>query len=202
MIKTMPPKHLPIDERHPVGHAPMMLAQASAMVSRAPVLLTDVLAEEFDALYRFARRMGLAEADTEDALQEVALVCAQKSSAEVENGRAYLFGITYKVASRLRERKRKHDPTEPLEDIVIADPHASPEEALQEREARRLLDAILDSLPDDERAVLILCDIEEQTMAEVASELGLPPGTVASRLRRARESFVAARTRLEGRVRS
>ena len=165
--------------------------------------LAQVLHVEFDALYRFSRRMGLAEADTEDVLQEVALVCAKRGSdADIDNARAYLFGIAFKVATRIRDRVRKNAPDAELDDVAVLDPKATPEEALAERQARKLLDAILASLPDDERAVFILCDIEEQTMAEVALHLDLAPGTVASRLRRARENFAAARVRLDRSQRS
>ena len=61
---------------------------------------------------------------------------------------------------------------------------------------------VLDRLPLQLRAVLVLADLEEMTMAKIAEMLDLPPGTVASRLRRARELFVAearaARIALEG----
>ncbi|CAN5652966.1 RNA polymerase sigma factor [soil metagenome] len=166
---------------------------------RKESVLDRALRTELDALYRFARRMGLMEADAEDVLQEVALVCARKGDVEVENARAYLFGVAFKIATRIRDRVRREAPPSLAMPNVASDPSDGPEAALQDRQARRLLDAILDSLPDDERAVFILCEIEEETMAEVAVQLSLPAGTVASRLRRARESFANARKRLERR---
>lgn len=173
------------------------------MAHTEPEVLHRALQAEFDALYRFSRRMGLSEADTEDALQEVALVCLKKQSATdttVENPRAYLFGVMFKVATRIRDSARRRGGHAPLDDVSLPDSQATPEEALQNHDTQRLLDGILDTLSDDERAVLILCDIEEQTMAEVATHLDVAPGTVASRLRRARENFSRARTRLERRM--
>lgn len=173
----------------------------AARSTEASDALTRALHVELDALYRFVRRMGLTEADTEDALQEVALVCSTMNhEMSVHSPRGYLFGIAYKIASRLRQRARSAGPD--VADLQIRDSAATPEEALERQQARRLLDAILDTLPDGERAVFLLCDVEEHTMAEVAEHLDIPPGTVASRLRRARETFTASRARLERSMRS
>jgi RNA polymerase sigma-70 factor (ECF subfamily) len=70
------------------------------------------------------------------------------------------------------------------------------------REARRVLDQILDGLSEDLRAVFLLYELEGQTMAEIASILGTPMGTVASRLRRAREEFQTAARRFQSETRS
>ncbi|MFT3771354.1 MAG: sigma factor-like helix-turn-helix DNA-binding protein [Minicystis sp.] len=51
-------------------------------------------------------------------------------------------------------------------------------------------------MPLDLRAVFVLFELEQATMAEIAAMLDLPPGTVASRLRRAREHFQAAARRI------
>jgi RNA polymerase sigma-70 factor (ECF subfamily) len=52
-----------------------------------------------------------------------------------------------------------------------------------------MLDAILSSMPVELCTVFVLFELEELTMAEIAQLLDLAPGTVASRLRRARERF-------------
>ena len=52
-----------------------------------------------------------------------------------------------------------------------------------------VLDALLDGLDEDLRQVFVLYEIEDMTMAAIAELLKVPPGTVASRLRRAREQF-------------
>jgi RNA polymerase sigma-70 factor (ECF subfamily) len=51
------------------------------------------------------------------------------------------------------------------------------------------MDRVLESMPIALRSVLVLYEMEEMTMAEIAVMLGIPPGSVASRLRRAREHF-------------
>jgi RNA polymerase sigma-70 factor (ECF subfamily) len=79
------------------------------------------------------------------------------------------------------------------------DPAPGADVALDDERARRLLDDVLDRLPMDLRAVFVLAELEELTMATIAELLELPPGTVASRLRRARERFAeeAARVRAQ-----
>ena len=57
------------------------------------------------------------------------------------------------------------------------------------RRSRSTKQRVLNDLPMELRAVFVLYELEELTMAEIASTLGLPPGTVASRLRRSRELF-------------
>jgi RNA polymerase sigma-70 factor (ECF subfamily) len=57
------------------------------------------------------------------------------------------------------------------------------------RRARALLDEIIDGMPLELRVVFILSEIEQMTAASIAELEGIPPGTVASRLRRAREVF-------------
>ncbi|MDX2091773.1 MAG: sigma-70 family RNA polymerase sigma factor [Kofleriaceae bacterium] len=62
----------------------------------------------------------------------------------------------------------------------------SPAEVADRQRARAVLDRILDAMDDDLRAVFVLYELEELTMSEIANTLELTPGTVASRLRRAR----------------
>jgi RNA polymerase sigma-70 factor (ECF subfamily) len=64
-----------------------------------------------------------------------------------------------------------------------------------------LLDEALESLDTPHREVFVLFEIEQMTREEVAEALRIPPGTVASRLRKAREAFRAAAERLQARTR-
>ena len=60
-------------------------------------------------------------------------------------------------------------------------------------------DDLVARLPEDARPVFVLFELEGMTMVEIASCLDIPPGTVASRLRRAREVFSTFVSRLEAR---
>ena len=156
----------------------------------------------YDVLWRFLRRLGVAEADVEDAAQHVLVVFAQREGVVAPGAeRSFLLGSALRVASDFRRksaRSREVAVAEPLDGRI--DPAPNAEERLQERQRRRWLDEVLGALPDDHRAAFVLVDIEEQTMAEAAEILAIPPGTVASRLRRARELFERHAAELKARI--
>jgi RNA polymerase sigma-70 factor (ECF subfamily) len=77
---------------------------------------------------------------------------------------------------------------------AIAEPvdqSLGPDDLADRQKARALLDQVLDQMDEKVRAVFVLFELEELSTAQIAEMLELPPGTVASRLRRARESFGA-----------
>jgi RNA polymerase sigma-70 factor (ECF subfamily) len=66
---------------------------------------------------------------------------------------------------------------------------ANPEQLTDQRQARAMLDRVLDQMDIDLRTVFVLHEFEELNMSEIADVLEIPRGTVASRLRRARLEF-------------
>ncbi len=157
----------------------------------------------YDVVWRFLRRMGVPEAAAEDAVQQVLVVFARRLDS-VDDGaeRSFLLGTALRVASDVR---KQHARLREVADEGAVGSEASTAVAadveLDRRRARKVLDEILERLPGDLRSVFVMCDLEELTMSEAAESLGIPAGTVASRLRRARESFgelaAEARRRLE-----
>ena len=83
--------------------------------------------------------------------------------------------------------------------LDVPDGAANPEELMDQRRARALLDQVLGDMPMDLRAVFVLFELEEMTMMEIATLSDIPPGTVASRLRRARHVFQKAVQKLTAR---
>jgi RNA polymerase sigma-70 factor (ECF subfamily) len=145
----------------------------------------------YDALWRFLRRMGVAESEAEDSVQQVLLVFALRAWAvSPEAERSFLFSTALRVAADYR-RKRHRTAEVAGEDTILAVAHPVPdaEHQLADHELRRLLDNLLEELSPKFRAVFVLAELEEMTMAEISELLRIPPGTVASRLRRARELF-------------
>ena len=71
---------------------------------------------------------------------------------------------------------------------------------MREKEERALLDSALDALDPEAREVFVLHELEQMTMVGIAEALGIRPGTVASRLRRAREQFEQSALRLRSRL--
>jgi RNA polymerase sigma-70 factor (ECF subfamily) len=78
-------------------------------------------------------------------------------------------------------------------DALAAEIHPArdAEAEVEQRRRRECLDRVLDRLAAEHREVFVLAELEDMTMAEIAAVLRIPPGTVASRLRRAREIFEA-----------
>jgi RNA polymerase sigma-70 factor (ECF subfamily) len=141
------------------------------------------------------------EANLDDAVQEVFLVVHRRLGDlhAPEGVRSWLFAIAYNVARDHRRAAQRRGPLEPLPES-LTDQHPDPSQALSRREDLRLLDAALDTLDDPKRAVFVLAEIEQLTVPEIASALGVNVNTVYSRLRLARADFERAVARLRRRT--
>jgi RNA polymerase sigma-70 factor, ECF subfamily len=152
--------------------------------------IAQALVDHFDTVWRSLRRFGVSECQADDAAQRVFLVFADRV-AIVQRGRErpYLIGIAAKIAANVR-RQRSRSREEPSESLDEEPSSAQdPESLLLERQRRRRLDEALATLPELQRQVFVLYELEGFSMPEIASALEIPLGTVASRLRRAREAF-------------
>jgi RNA polymerase sigma-70 factor (ECF subfamily) len=119
-------------------------------------------------------------------------------------GRSSLRTWIYRiVVNRCRNRRRwwcrhRRDKERPIEDVVLVDRAASPEATAARRERARRLQAALAAVSFQHRSVLVLREVEELSCEETAEALGLPTGTVKSRLARAREALRRALLRQGG----
>lgn len=157
----------------------------------------QMVASHFDFIWRSLRRLGLSGADAEDGAQEVFMIAARKlDQIAAGRERSYLFGTALRVASTQRRTaaRRREQPDSELAER--ADPAPRADEALDRRRARALLDDVLAGMDLELRSVFVLFELEEMTAPAIGDLLGIPTGTVASRLRRAREQFRAAVRRL------
>lgn len=152
--------------------------------------LRRIFDEEFDLVWRYLRRLGLGPADADDGAQQVFVIAARKLDCIMPGKeRAFLCGTAYKVAADIRRKttRRREVADEAIGEL--AEPGLRPDDVAEQRRARALLDQALDALPAELRSVFVLFELEELTTPQIADALELPVGTVASRLRRARESF-------------
>ena len=163
--------------------------------------LRATVANHFSFVWRSLRNLGVAQGDVDDAAQQVFLVLSQKLDA-VPSGqeRAFLFGTAVRIASRARRTRNRRREVSELPAQV--DPAPDPEESLDRSQERAWLDEILQRLEPDLRSVFILFAVEDLTVSEISNVLGIPRGTAASRLRRAREEFRGHVRRLEAQSRS
>jgi len=158
-----------------------------------------VYRDEFAFVFRVLRYLGASGADAEDLAHDVFVVVYRRLASYDPSRpiRPWLFGITYRVVLRHRERLAvRGAPAGDTPDLPAREPPV--DRQLEVAEAWAMVAAALGQLPLDQRAVLILHDIEEQTAPEIAAELGVPLNTVYSRLRLARERFAAVLRRSAG----
>jgi RNA polymerase sigma-70 factor, ECF subfamily len=164
-----------------------------------------VLTEHLDALFRTALRLCQGhEADAEDLLQDTALRAYDSYSQlrEPSAARSWLFTILSRThLNRVRTRQRRAelvsaDLDEQAFEAALADwaPVPSPADNVETWQLGEQLTRALDGLPPELRSVVLFVDVEGFTQRDVAGMLGIPEGTVASRLFRARRQL---RTALE-----
>lgn len=144
---------------------------------------SQALLAELPRLRRYARALVGDRAGADDLVQDT-LERAWANAAQWRPGKAlrpWLFGIMHNL--RIDQYRRNVPPLYPLDDAA--------EVATRATQGDRLdvlaLDAALARLPEEQRQVLLLVSLEEMSYGEVASALGIPPGTVMSRLARGRE---------------
>lgn len=164
-----------------------------APIPTAPRSVAELFREHAPFVWRVLRRMGVREADVEDACQEVFLVVHRKLPEFEERSaiRTWIYGITIRVAKDAR-RKRSHEREELVASVPEQTAPDDPHTALGIARARATLDRILDTLDDDKRAAFVLYEIEELPMTEVAGALGCPLQTAYSRLHAARDRVAKA----------
>ena len=172
---------------------PAPAAAPAAKREAAQIRLAALVRQHYDLIWRSLRRLGVREADVDDAAQRVLGVVARKLEViEPRAEKSFVFQTALRVASDMRRAHARVRAT-PDEDALARahDARPNPEEALHRKEARACLDDILDGLSMDLRAVFVLFELEEMSTSEIAATLGIPAGTVSSRLSRARDEFQA-----------
>ncbi|MBI5784038.1 MAG: sigma-70 family RNA polymerase sigma factor [Rhodocyclales bacterium] len=139
---------------------------------------------ELPRLRRYARALVGERAAADDLVQDT-LERAWSRSGQWRPGsdlRAWLFGIMHNL--RIDQLRRPSLDTTALDDQFVEPPaRATQSDSIEFAE----LAAALAALPEEQRAVMLLVALEEMRYEDVAQTLGIPVGTVMSRLARGRE---------------
>jgi RNA polymerase sigma-70 factor (ECF subfamily) len=150
------------------------------------------LAECGPLAYRVARGVLRNTADAEDVAQE-ALLCAYRSFDRLRDRnrfRAWLVRISFRLAlDRLRSAKRREQRDLSWSQPAHQPPAATAEDLAASSEFQVHLDRALEDLPEKLRLVLLLAAMEGHTIDEIAAMLGIPVGTVKSRIFVARKQL-------------
>jgi RNA polymerase sigma-70 factor (ECF subfamily) len=165
--------------------------------------VAQLVAEHGRFVFLTLQRFGVRGPDVEDLAQEVFVVALQRLHPRDPAHRvtSWLWGVCMRVASNHRRRawvrrERPHDePPEPVD--AAGSPDA--EEVAHRRQQRAQLDAILDELDLERRATFVMFEIDGMTCDEIAADMGVPVGTVYSRLHAARRQFQEALRRAQRR---
>lgn len=158
---------------------------------------TMVFRQEFRYVWNALRRLGVHERDLEDVTHEV-FVRVHDQLPLFDPARAlrpWLFGIALGIATNYR-RLARHRVDLMAEVPEPSEPSGAAEEALLQRERVELVHAALQRVPLEQRAVLVLHELDGCTIPDVATTLGLTLNTAYSRLRLGREAFKIALRRL------
>lgn len=152
-------------------------------------------------LFRAALRLTGNRTDAEDLVQETYLRAYAKfhQYAQGTNLKAWLYRIltnTFISEYRKAQRRPKHSPNEDVEDWQLMQAASHDSVGLESAETEALaripstqIQEALHSLSDEQRAVVVLADVESLSYKEIADILDIPIGTVMSRLSRGRASL-------------
>jgi RNA polymerase sigma-70 factor (ECF subfamily) len=163
-------------------------AEPSALAER----MTALVSENADFVWRSLRRLGVADSDVDDALQEVFLVVYRRFPDYEDRGllRAWLFAISRQVASHYHRGQSRTEQRHRglIVDVTAQDPH----EIVARREAVAIVSSFLQELEEPQRVVFYLAEVEGMTAPEIAAAIGVRLNTVYGRLRLARKRFERA----------
>jgi RNA polymerase sigma-70 factor, ECF subfamily len=185
---------------------------ASSSPSVAIPEASDPTSRAFIELYRAhvgyvwtsARRLGVPAGEADDVVQETFLRALRLTGAypEIGSERSWLFSILFRVVQHhRRSSQRRSARTADGVDLEVLPGavEASPDRCAETSESVRILEEILDGLEPERRAVLVLAELEEKPMSQIAVILGINASTATSRLRLARAQVEAALSRRRAR---
>lgn len=147
--------------------------------------LVQMIQQHSRFVYRIAYAVVRNPADAEDVVQETFLQLLRHGHhADIRDERSYLARMTWRLAVRRRQRP---PPEELTMNLVSA--HNSPETSVMEDQTQMWLHAQIDALPEKLRQPLALAALGELSSPEIALILGIPEGTVRSRIHTARQTL-------------
>jgi len=157
------------------------------------IRLERMFASHHKLVWRAMRRRGLGPEEAADVTQETFLVAAQRlRDIQPDSERAFLVGTAMRVAQGFGRKAGRWQLGDDLDQRV-----AKTRDTSDTRADLELCDLALSKVNPELAEVFVLYEIEGMTSPEIAALLEIPLGTVASRLRRAREQFRVVVGRIE-----
>src|SRR5215471_15775183 len=147
------------------SHLLLVAPPPAHMIRKDPVL--EAYQQEITYVFHALRWLGARPQEIEDLAQEV-FIALRRSWLRYDSSRPlrpYLFGVAFRVVS-MQRRKRKPEVAAPIFDLRDSGP--GPDEALQAKQARAMVLRALEEIPLRRRAVLVMHDLQEVPMDQVA----------------------------------
>jgi RNA polymerase sigma-70 factor (ECF subfamily) len=151
-----------------------------------PHAFSELVRRHRDRMWVVALRTVRDPEEAADALQE-AFISAFRAAGNFRAESQVTTWLHRIVVNACLDRIRRHQsrPTVPLPETGFNEP-AAPRDSMSERETSLVISAALNQLPEDQRAPIVLVDVEGYSVAETAQLLGIAEGTVKSRCARGR----------------
>lgn len=151
---------------------------------------------EFKFVWRAVQRLGAADGDVEDRVHDVFAIAVKRWDTfdASRSLKLWLYGIAYRVMLDFHRKLGNHE--EPVDRITSPAEAGDPEESAVRAQGLSLARQIINSIEFDRRTVLVMHDLEEIPVPEIAEALEIPVNTAYSRLRLARREFNEKVTRL------
>ena len=164
--------------------------------------------EHFPFVWRVVRRQGVPEGALDDVVQDVFLVVHRRLSDYdgCRPIRGWLFGIALRIVADHRRRFRRKDAKNVPHDVdrdgaeLLASTSPLPSAEAEHAEALRLATMLLEQIEPAKREILLLSQVDEMSIPEIADCLGINQNTAYARLRAAKREFDAAYARHRART--
>ena len=188
------------DETGPTTGAVLANALGPDAGGGGPIDLPDfatIYDQHFAFVWRLAAMSRIPEAHLDDVVQETFLVIHRKlPTFEGRSSlRTWIASITRTTAKEFSRRKRHQILGGAVDLETAASSALTPAEQLEAAAAAQLLDRFLDELPEEQREVFVLAEVEQMTANEIGAVLEMNPNTVRTRLRAARMGVQASLAR-------
>lgn len=177
------------------GAAAGMTARlASLAEERDPQVFAELFTYYAPRIKTYLRKLGAEDATAEELAQEALLTVWRKAEAfdpAKASAGTWIFAIArnLRIDRLRRERRPEIDPDDPA---LIPDPDPMADDAVAAGQSRRLIRAAVATLPPEQAEVITLSFYEDTPHSEISARLGIPLGTVKSRLRLAMKRIRAA----------
>ena len=161
---------------------PLVEPEAQAVDDEHAPRLARLIRAQFGFVWRLLRRIGVTDTEADSAARQVFSAAAQRIG-DIRKGseRSFLFSSSLHVAARVQRER--------TEQTALSDAAPTLEELDEAQQAREILGALLQQMPLELRVVFILHEIEQLAGSQIAEIIGIPLGTVATRLSEALDDF-------------